>query len=163
MNTHGYEFYIQEVDKKGNLLSNTLKNLEADFNGLKYSALSGVDNIGAVKNIYTEKYADSGRVRISMPAEIKNDATQLTLTLYFMGENRASVFKSFCEYIQQGIHRYWDTARKRYFDFYIEEAIETSDELWYGTTPYFRASIKMNNIFGKTFSSHEDIMTAYNK
>ena len=161
-NTHGYEFFMREVDNKGNLLGNEI-NLEKAFDGLKYSAIVGIDNLGAVKNIYTETYADANRVRVSMPEKVQRESTQITLVLYFVGEKRAEVFKSFCDYICNGRHRYWDTARSKYFDFYISEELAPSDELWYGSTPYFKVDVKMNNIFGQTFDSHEDVEKAYNE
>lgn len=160
--THGYEFFMQEVDNKGNFLGNDI-NLEKAFDGLKYSAIVGMDNLGAVKNIYTETYADANRVRVSMPEKVQRESTQITLVLYFVGEKRAEVFKSFCDYICNGRHRYWDTARNKYFDFYISEELTPSDELWYGSTPYFKVDVKMNNIFGQTFDSHEDVREAYNE
>lgn len=160
--THGYEFFMREVDNKGNLLGNEI-NLEKAFDGLKYSAIVGIDNLGAVKNIYTETYADANRVRVSIPEKVQRESTQITLVLYFVGEKRAEVFKSFCDYICNGRHRYWDTARSKYFDFYISEELTPSDELWYGSTPYFKVDVKMNNIFGQTFDSHEDVREAYNE
>lgn len=161
-NTHGYEFFMQEVDNKGNLLGNEI-NLEEAFDGLKYSSIVGINNLGAVKNIYAETYADANRVRVSIPEKVQRESTQITLVLYFVGEKRAEVFKSFCDYICNGRHRYWDTARSKYFDFYISEELTPSDELWYGSTPYFKVDVKMNNIFGQTFDSHADVRKAYNE
>lgn len=180
--THGYKFYIQEVSDTGVLIGEC-KSLEEDFYAveidttqypnveiprpdlgcIKYSAIVGIDNLGAVKNIYTETYADANRVRVSMPEKVQRESTQITLVLYFFGEKRAEVFKSFCDYISNGYHRYWDTARSKYFDFYISEELTPSDELWYGSTPYFKVDVKMNNIFGQTFGSHTDVRKAYNE
>ena len=170
---HGYEFFIQEVDSKGNFIG-VAKNLETDFSvkventgeelgGIIYISIVGIDNLGSVKNIYTETYADANRVRVSMPEKVQRESTQITLVLYFVGEKRAEVFKSFCDYICNGRHRYWDTARNKYFDFYISEELTPSDELWYGSTPYFKVDVKMNNIFGQTFDSHADVRKAYNE
>lgn len=172
-NTHRYEFFMQEVDSKGNFIG-VAKNLETDFSvkventgeelgGIIYISIVGIDNLGSVKNIYTETYADANRVRVSMPEKVQRESTQITLVLYFVGEKRAEVFKSFCDYICNGRHRYWDTARSKYFDFYISEELTPSDELWYGSTPYFKVEVKMNNIFGQTFDSHTDIEKAYTK
>lgn len=172
--THGYKFYIQEVRDTGVLIGER-KSLEEDFYAveidtprpdlgcIKYSAIVGIDNLGAVKNIYTETYADANRVRVSMPEKVQRESTQVTLVLYFIGEKRAEVFKSFCDYICNGRHRYWDTARSKYFDFYISEELTPSDELWYGSTPYFKVDVKMNNIFGQTFDSRTDVENAYNE
>lgn len=180
-NTHGYEFFIQEVSDTGVLIGER-KSLEEDFYAveiglskpndkiprpdlgcIKYSTIVGINNLGAVKNIYTETYADANRVRVSMPEKVQRESTQVTLVLYFVGEKRAEVFKSFCDYICNGRHRYWDTARSKYFDFYISEELTPSDELWYGSTPYFKVDVKMNNIFGQTFDSHSDVRKAYNE
>ena len=172
-NTHGYEFFMQEVDSKGNLIG-VAKNLETDFSvkventeeelgSIIYISIVGIDKLGAVKNIYTETYADANRVRVSMPEKVQRESTQVTLVLYFVGEKRAEIFKRFCDYICNGRHRYWDTARNKYFDFYISEELTPSDELWYGSTPYFKVDVKMNNLFGQTFDSHTDIENAYNE
>lgn len=161
MAAHGYKFYIKEVDKLGNELLGTEKDLEADFDGLKYSALTGVDSVGAAKNVYEEKYADAHRLRVYAPTKVCNEATTMTLTLYFFGENRSVVFKNFCDYIRIGFHRYTDTARNRWFDFYIKDEFAVSDEMWYGGKPYFKAEVKMYNIFGRTFSSESELETAY--
>lgn len=181
-NTHGYEFFMQEVGDTGVLLGD-IKSLEEDFYAveidttqfpnverprrdlgcIKYSSIVGIDNLGSVKNIYTETYADANRVRVSMPEKVQRESTQVTLVLYFVGEKRADVFKKFCDYICNGRHRYWDTARNKYFDFYISEELTPSDELWYGSTPYFKVDVKMNNIFGQTFDSHTAIENAYNE
>lgn len=182
-NTHGYEFFMQEVDNKGILVPSTLVNLEdffvyavtedqgrpnkptprPDLGCIKYSAIVGIDDLGSVKNIYTETYADANRVRVSIPEKVQRESTEVTLVLYFVGEKRADVFNQFCDYICNGRHRYWDTAREKYFDFYISEKLTPSDELWYGSTPYFKVDVKMNNIFGQTFDSHTDIENAYNE
>lgn len=145
-----YQFYMQQVTAKGEWVLGTKKNLEVDFDGLRYKQAKGINNIGKAR-IYTEKYADSDRMRVYVPKEVTNDPTTVTFTFYFFGANRQATFDAFNGYIRNGIHRYWDTARNKYFDFVVEESIQISEEKWYESTPYFSVDYKVQNLNGKTF------------
>lgn len=160
---HEYKFYIQQVQKNPDgsytPIDSTTKDLEAYYQGLKYSKLEGVGIIGKAKNIYTEKYADGDNLRVYLPELVQNETTTLTLTLYFFGKNRQEVLTEFANEIKNGIHRYWDTARQYYFDFFVEDEIKPSDESWYKGEPYFKVDVKMNNIYGRCFSrTNENIV-----
>lgn len=152
--SHGYKFYIQRVKKaadgtyisEGNPIS-----LEDEYVGLKYSKMDGLNTIGKTKNIYTEKYADGDMLRVYYPKAVKNEATTVTLTLYFFGENRADILENFLYELRQCVHRYWDTARNLWFDFYIDGEVKPTDENWYSGTPYFKVDLKMQNIYGETY------------
>lgn len=154
MGTNKYKFYMQKVDKNGNALD-TEKNLEEDFDGLLYSRCEGLNKIGKPKNIYEETYSDADRVRVYMPDEITNETTEISLTLYFVGENRHSILDTFKEYIRNGFTKYWDTARNKSFIFYVNKDIDVSDEMWYGSKPYISATFKLQNINGKTTNVNE--------
>ena len=144
-----YKFYMQSIDRSGSLIEGTQKDLEADFSGLLYKKCEGLNTIGKPR-VYTEKYADSDRLRSYVPTNITNEATVVKLTLYFMGENRQSAYDSFNSYIREGHHAYWDTARNKRFDFFLSDAIDVSNEMWYGSTPYFEATYTLQNLNGKT-------------
>lgn len=152
MSDHGYEFYMQSCTKDGVLINGTLKNLEVDFDGLRYAKCDGLEDIGAAKNIYEEVYSDANEIRVYVPDDIKNESTEIVLTLYFTGENRSIVRDSFNEYIRNGFHKYWDTARKRWFIFYVKDKLPIGESMWYGGTPYLKCEYKLKNIFGKTFA-----------
>ena len=77
---------MQKCSKDGVLVDGTLKDLEKDFVGLKYSKLDGITSYGAAKNIYTEKYSDSNTLRTYVPNNVKREAIAVTLKLYFIGE-----------------------------------------------------------------------------
>lgn len=155
-----YKFYMIACDKDGNVTQSTEKDLETDFNGLVYSKCEGLDTIGAAKNIYEEKYADSDSIRVYMPVitdengntifDIKNEPTTIKLTLFFVGENRYSVRDDFNTYIRNGFHKYWDNARRRRFQFYVSKELPIGEEKWYGSTPYLKCEYTLNNIHGKT-------------
>lgn len=158
--SHGYKFYIQRVEKDADgvyqMVAGTKKSLEDDFDGLKYSKLDGIYTIGKPKNIYTEKYADGDKLRVFTPKFASNDATTLTLTLYFFGENRNRVYENLMYELRQGVHRYWDTARKCWFDFILLDAVKPTDENWYKGKSYFKVDLKMQNIYGETYFVSDD-------
>lgn len=149
----GYKFYMQECDRDGNPVDGTLKDLERDFPGLRYSKCEGLNIFGASKNIYTETYSDADKLRTYVPEKVTREATQIKFTFYFFGDSseRQESFEKFVAYINKGYHMYWDTARNRKFIFIPPtESIEPSDELWYCGTPYFKVVIKLQNIMGNT-------------
>lgn len=154
--SHGYKFYIQRVEKLQDgtysPVPSTIIDLESRFKGLKYSKLTGLNDIGKAKNIYTEQYADGDKLRVYIPQAIQSEATSMTLTIYFFGKDRQSVFADFANEIKSGIHRYWDTARNMYFDFYIDDELKPTDENWYKGEPYFKVDVKMKNIYGRCHS-----------
>lgn len=147
-----YKFYMQECDKEGNILAESEpKSLEEHFKGLRYKSCKGLNTIGAA-NVYTESYADSERLRVHVPSNLTNKATTVTLSLYFVGEDRYKAYDSFNEYLRESpYHIYYDTARKKRFAFFVKEEISPSTSQWYGSTPYIEVSYKLSNIFGRTF------------
>ncbi len=152
MSELGYEFFMQECDSKGNILAGSEpKSLEVDFRGLRYSKIDGIETIGAPKNVYSESYADADRLRVYAPKDVKHKETIVTLTLYFVGEDRFATLNAFNEYVKGGFHRYRDTARNKWFAFYIKDELKPAESMWYGSTPYLRMDYKLVNIFGRTF------------
>lgn len=170
MSEKEYNFYMQACDIDGNkitlpegyqgedkfLLENEIE-LEDYFKGLLYIKCVGLNSIGKVKNIYTETYSDADRLRVFMPKEVKNEETVVTLTLVFQGENRNEVRDSFNDYIRQGFHKYWDTARNKEFVFFIKDELPIGEEMWYGSTPYLQCDYKLQNVKGKTKNRTETI------
>lgn len=145
-----YKFYMIACDKDGTVKPNSEKDLETDFKGLVYSKCEGLATIGAAKNIYEEKYADSDTLRVHVPATILNEATTIKLTLFFVGENRHTGRDDFNNYVRNGFHKYWDNARKRMFQFYVSKELPIGEEKWNGSTPYLKCEYTLNNIHGKT-------------
>ena len=145
-----YKFYIQTINKDGSIPTGSVtKDLERDFAGLRYKECKGLNTIGKPR-VYTEKYADSDRLRTYIPTEVTHDATVIKLTLYFMGENRQKVYDDFNTFVTGGYRKYWDTARNKAFDFYVSDITEPSDEKWYWSTPYFEVTYTLQNLNGKT-------------
>lgn len=145
-----YNHYMQRIDVDGQ----TIYDIEEKFTNVRYMKATGINNIGKTKNIYTEEYADSDRKRVYMPPDgnYTNDGTEITMTFLIIGdaETRQTALDDFINYLRIGVHRYWDDARNREFDFVITDEITVSDEKWHGTDPYVELQIKMQNLNGKT-------------
>lgn len=157
MSALGYEFFMQECDKEGNVLvGSSPLNIEVDLKMedgtcVRYSKIDGIEALGAPKNVYSESYADADRLRVYAPTEVMHKETTVTLTLYFLGAERHKLLDAFNDYIKRGFHKYWDTARNKWFAFYIKDELKPAESMWYGSTPYLRMEYKLTNIFGRTF------------
>ena len=148
----GIFFYMQATDSKGVPLTGApIKNLEEDFEGLLYSKAKGLNDKGKVKNTYSERYSDSDRLRVYYPSAPKREATTVTFTFYFTGENRYAVFEEFVKYVSGGFRAFWDTKRKKRLVFYAPEAVTVADERLFGSMPYLSWDLKVQNVFGETF------------
>ena len=147
-----YKFYMQACDSLGNIIGNEpLKDIENDFKGLKYKECKGLETIGEVKNIYTESYADSDRLRVHSPENVTYKPTTVTLSLYFTGDNRYDTFNEFNAYLRSSsFFVYYDTARRKKLTFFVKDGISVSDSRWHGSIPYIQVDYKLSNIFGKT-------------
>ena len=143
------KFYMQKVDANGGLIANTLKDLEVNFLGMKYSKCVGLLNKGKRKNIYTETYADSDTLRVWQGEGVTREATTITFTFVFAGNDRKSVYESFYEYVKNGIISYYDTARMKEARIVLLDALEPSDDIYKGSTPYIQADFKFQNIWGE--------------
>ena len=145
-----YNFYMQKCLKDGTPIAGTTKDLEVDFEGLRYSKCTGLDVLGKPQNVYSEVYSESNGIRTYVPDEITNASTTITLTLYFFGENRRTTFDAFNEFIRNGRTKYWDTARNKSFIFVVDKEIKIKEENWYKGKPYLAVDYSLTNIQGKT-------------
>jgi hypothetical protein len=141
---------MQRVDTA----SQPIYDIEEQFAGLLYMKADGMNNIGKSKNIYTETYADSDRLRVYLPNDgvYTNEATKITMHFLVVGDEdtRQATIRSFETYVREGIHRYWDDARNLEFDFIVQDEIKVSDEKWHGSSPYVEIEVVMQNLNGKT-------------
>lgn len=149
MATSEYTFYMAECDGGWNVKDGTTKDLERDFEGLRYAKCEGLDTVGKPR-VYTENYADSDTLRVYMPSQITNEATKVTFTFYFIGENRRETYHSFVDFVRCGKRVYWDSARKRKLYFVVTDEIKPATEMWYGSNPYLELQLTVQNIKGYT-------------
>ena len=145
-----YNHYMQRIDITGQIPID----IEEYFPGLLYEQAEGINDIGKSKNVYTEEYADSDRTRYYLPADnnYANEGTKITMKFLIVGNpvERQNTIDNFYNYVRKGVHRYWDTARKREFDFVVQDEIKQSDERWHGSQPYVEISVTMQNLNGST-------------
>ena len=150
MKTNEYKFYMQATDSKGVALEGApIKDLEVDFEGLRYLKATGLNDIGEAR-VYTETFADSDRTRVYIPSEVTHKQTSVTLSLVFVGKKRHETYDAFLAYITNGFHAFWDSARNKRLVFYVESNISPSEDLWSGSNPYLKLDITLKNVYGKT-------------
>ena len=124
-----------------------------------YSECKGIEDVGQAKNIHTESYADSDFLRTYIPKKIMHEATDITLTLYFIGDRRQENLRRFIDNISGGSpkretrtygnpYRYYDKIRKKGFDFVYVETTSVEEDNWKGSLPYIKVSFKLKNIYG---------------
>ena len=160
MKTNEYKFYMQATDHEGIPIEGAqIMDLEKDFKvekdgvvvgQLRYKECKGLNEIGAAR-VYTEEYSDSDRLRVHIPDNLTHKPTTVTLTLYFVGEERYKVYDSFNTYLKGAkYHMYYDSARKKKLTFFVKDEIGVGESQWFGSTPYIQVEYKLSNIFGKT-------------
>lgn len=147
----GVHFYMQDCDKYGNLVPNTQIDLEEHFEGLMYSKAEGLLAKGKIKNVYSEQYADSDRLRVHYPDTPAREQTTVTFTFYIAGENRQQVYDNLYNYLISGFHSFWDTIRHKKVFFYAPNEYKPSEEVYVGSKPYLKLVVEVQNIFGTTF------------
>ncbi len=157
MSELGYNFYMTSCTNKGEAIAGASRmNLEADFSGLRYSKAEGLDKVGAAKNIYTETYADSERTRVYVPDVVTNEPTTVNFTFFFVGDTRRESYDAFIAYVRNGCKVYYDDARKKYLYFFVKNEIKPAEEAHYGSVPYLKMTLSVQNIFGRTFDAPFD-------
>lgn len=152
-----YKFYMQGVvwsEEHSKFLykgAETYKDLEKDFKGLKYCKCEGLNAVGE-RQVYTEQYDDDNMTRVYMSKTPIYKSTDIKLTLVFVGDDRQKTFDEFNEYISEGFHAYWDTARNKRVIFYVSKPIVPSEDMFKGSTPYIEVTYTLSNVYGKAFN-----------
>lgn len=123
--------------------------LESYFNGMKYSKCVGLEDLGKPKNIYTETYADADSLRVHIPEDVKREATDITFTFIFFGENRKSVYDRFNEFIKGRRLYYYDTARNKQAYMVLIDKTEPKEDIYKGSKPYMSVDYKFQNLWGE--------------
>jgi hypothetical protein len=124
------------------------KDLETRFPGIRYSSCDGLNNKGKRTNIHTESYADSDELRVWQGETVTREPTTITLSLYFIGENRQVIYEEFYQYISNGKVYYWDNVRKKQAYMILEDELKIREDVYKGSTPYISVDFKFQNIWG---------------
>lgn len=137
-----YKFYMS---KEGE----SVRDLEKDFEGMRYVKCTGLLDKGKRKNIYTESYSDSDTLRVWQGEEVTREATEVVFTFVFIGDSRQSVYKDFYNYVKNGKITYYDTARNAESLLVLIDAIKIKDDTWKGSTKYIEVDFKFKNLWGE--------------
>lgn len=126
--------------------------LESYFNGMKYSKCVGLEDWGKPKNIYTETYADADELRVHIPEDIKREATKITFTFIFFGENRQDTYNKFNKFIEGKKLLYYDTKRYKYAYMVLVDKTEPKEDIYKGSDPYISVDYSFQNLWGECFN-----------
>lgn len=125
------------------------KDLEVDFEGLKYSKCTGLLDKGKRKNVHIENYADSDTLRVWQGETVTREATNITFTFFFVGDSRQGTFDMFYNYIKNGRITYWDTKRKKQALLILVDKTEPKEDVYNGSIPYISIDFKFQNLWGE--------------
>ena len=124
--------------------------LTEKFKGLIFCQIEGVMDFGAIKNIYTESFAESDTLRVYLPEKVTRKSTDIKLTVVFSDKDRRDVYDSFVEFISGKIIKYWDNVRNREVILLQTDKIEVDEDIIYGSAPYIAVEFPFKNIKGET-------------
>ena len=117
--------------------------------GIRYLSCKGLETIGKPKNKYSESYADAPNLRVYEGEEIYHEATDITFTFIFIGDNRKQVYASFYDYVKKGKIYYYDNVRLKKACLVLFDAVDPSEDDYKGGTPYMKADFKFKNVWGR--------------
>lgn len=138
------------IDIESIEITNAVFDLETDFDGLKYVSSTGLNSLGAIKNSYTETFAESSELKTYIPENIARENTDIEFEFLFTGDSLTDTYYDFVDYISGHKVDYWDTFRKRKTTMLMTESVEPSEQMLYGNNQYMRAKFKFKNIYGQT-------------
>lgn len=168
-----FDRYISDADVHVLRLESS-RSLEKDFGGLRYMSFSGLNGLGARKDVYVESYPESDAARVWLGDECSREPTTLTLTVASFGCDPSlprlsgsdydimlkaeKDFREFLDYCSSDGARivYHDDVRGLYAAMYLKEATSTKKESVHGV-PYLTSEIKFTNFFGRTFTDRDVI------
>lgn len=142
-----YKFYMRRL-VDGEWESDV--SLEDYFSGMKVVSCTGLSAKGKIKNIYTEKYAETSELRVFIPNTITRENTEIEFVFGFEGDNRRDVFDNFVTWVSGHKIRYWDTCRNRDVDMVLIDEIDLDEDFLIGSSPYILVPFKFKNLNGDT-------------
>lgn len=123
---------------------------DSHFGGVRYRMCEGLEDKGKVKNIVTETYGDSDRVRSFVPTSVTRDATTIKFTFVFLGESRQADYQYLYDFFKGQRVVYWDTKRKRACVLLLTSQLKPLNDVYKGSTPYIQAEFEFSNLTGES-------------
>lgn len=141
-------FYIHRV-KDG-----VLKNLEVDFEGLRYKEAKNVNSVASAK-VYTEEFAEEDGSVVFLPDTPVVKQGEFTLVLYFIAEDgdyaRAlGVYESFMDFVFGHEVVYYDTFRRRKIKCHLEDKVTPKQDVVNGVS-ILEVELKFKNDMGRSY------------
>lgn len=119
---------------------------------LAYRKCTGLEDVGKVKNVYTETYADSDVVRTDFPTTKCYEATTITLDLVVIrsasvnsGDNDLKDIVDLVSFTTPTV--FWDNVRKKMAVMTLMNAAEAKEDNYKGMK-YLEVELKFNNLIG---------------
>lgn len=139
------------------------KDLEKDFDGLRYKECTGLNAFGEPTNTYTEEFAETSKAEVFVGSPPAHKQTTIKLTLVFLeGESEEvkndTAYHNFLSFITGCKIAYRDTARKRKALMYLSGATEPKSDTLYGQK-YKEVMFTFKNVYGMTFGYDESFPT----
>lgn len=155
MSSDSFKFYIQRIG-----IDDAPIDVEATFHCL-YVKATGISENGKAKNIYTESYPETDRMRLYIPDEIAYDNTSIVISLLFPGYpdgGRMDVQdneRAFFEAVSGKKIEWHDNFRNRYVTLILIEAPKVTAETLYGGSRYRQMEYTFQNVYGRSFASSQ--------
>jgi hypothetical protein len=148
----GYSFYFQRYGENDTALDKTRIDLEDRF-GCTYQSMTNIDVRGAVKNIYTESYAESNGVRAYIDPDTKHETLECVLTLLFRTEQCRTGLQSLLDFLYGYFVEFSDTFRNRYVTLYLQKAVTLpSENLHAGKGNWQQVQLTFTNVYGRSYT-----------
>lgn len=165
-----YKFLMKKVvlNADGTQTIGEEKDIEADFDGVRYKSMSGLESYGTPANVYSETAAESGKAMVYVSPNPTESQAELILTLYFFPPSTSTAstdaariseisaaYHSFCDFIRGGKIIYRDTVRKRKVLMTLTGAISPTTDRLYGQI-YKEVSFTFTSEYGHTFAYDDE-------
>lgn len=148
------------------------RDLERDFDGLRYKSFGPVGGYGDKKGVYSESYAEEDGDDVYMSSDVVRSSLEYKLELYFFCPDDSlteyaarvnaarEVYEEFMDYVSGGMIVWWDTVRRRRVLMYLEEGVEPDDDVVCGE-PYLGVALKFKGVFGRSFPLGDTTIAEY--
>jgi hypothetical protein len=151
--SNGYNFYLQRFPR-GEETFNQL-DIEDTFHCI-YASFTGICEEGAIKNVYTEDFAENNGEKTYFPDNPVHEATDCELQLLFPSADCQIHEREFQEYIAGRKVEWYDTFRRRYVTLtFKNQPTLVSEKLYAGQGSYRLVKYKFRNIKGVSFAESQ--------
>lgn len=152
----GYRFYIQKYPQGS--VSFQRIDVEEKFQ-CRFMKMDGVVE-SAVKNVYTEDYAeiDGVRVHAPLPNKLRYSSSDIILKLRWRSDECADVLAAadeFFKYVTGQKLEWYDTFRGRYLELILTDSPTVEYQKLNSPVKYLVMSYKFKNFAGKIFKQNQ--------